>query len=127
MTAAKAWPELIPKTATVTAMANSKLFDAAVKLKVVDCYLQRQEKGDEKHDDKINTQGDCNPDSITGKLNDVFTLKREHNQRLSNPFFDLFYLRDLSSYLHYSIYYQGRRSQHAVVSDGLDVFDHDNL
>jgi hypothetical protein len=37
MTAAKACPELTPKTATATAMASSKLFDAAVKLKVVDC------------------------------------------------------------------------------------------
>src|SRR4030042_6315628 len=37
MTAAKAWPESIPKTATATAMASSKLFDAAVKLNVVDC------------------------------------------------------------------------------------------
>ena len=37
MTAANACPESIPKTATATAIANSKLFDAAVKLKVVDC------------------------------------------------------------------------------------------
>jgi hypothetical protein len=37
ITAAKAWPELIPKTATATAIASSKLFDAAVKLNVVDC------------------------------------------------------------------------------------------
>jgi hypothetical protein len=37
MTAAKATPESIPNTATATAMASSKLFDAAVKLSVVDC------------------------------------------------------------------------------------------
>ena len=37
MTAAKAWPELIPNTATATAIANSKLLEAAVKLKVADC------------------------------------------------------------------------------------------
>ncbi len=36
-TAAKAWPESIPKIATATAIASSKLFEAAVKLKVVDC------------------------------------------------------------------------------------------
>jgi hypothetical protein len=35
MTVAKAWPESIPKTATATAMASSKLFDAAVKLKAL--------------------------------------------------------------------------------------------
>ena len=34
MTAAKAAPELIPKTATATAMASSKLLLAAVKDKV---------------------------------------------------------------------------------------------
>ena len=34
MTAANAWPELRPKTATVTAMASSKLLLAAVKLSV---------------------------------------------------------------------------------------------
>ena len=37
ITAANATPESIPKTATATAMASSKLFDAAVKLRVVDC------------------------------------------------------------------------------------------
>ncbi len=37
ITAAKAWPESMPKTATATAMASSKLLDAAVKLKEVDC------------------------------------------------------------------------------------------
>ncbi|WP_274427969.1 hypothetical protein [Desulfosarcina sp. BuS5] len=39
ITAANATPELIPKTATATAtaMASSKLLDAAVKLRVVDC------------------------------------------------------------------------------------------
>lgn len=36
ITAAKATPESIPKTAMATAMASSKLFDAAVKLRAVD-------------------------------------------------------------------------------------------
>ena len=35
MTAAKAWPELMPKTATATAMASSKLLLAAVNDSVV--------------------------------------------------------------------------------------------
>ena len=34
MTAAKATPESMPKVAIATAMASSKLLDAAVKLKV---------------------------------------------------------------------------------------------
>ena len=34
MTAAKAWPEFRPKTAMATAMASSKLFEAAVKERV---------------------------------------------------------------------------------------------
>ena len=37
ITAAKASPELIPKTAMATAMASSKLLLAAVNDKVVDC------------------------------------------------------------------------------------------
>ena len=37
ITAANACPESRPKTATATAIANSKLLDAAVKLNVVDC------------------------------------------------------------------------------------------
>jgi len=36
MTAAKAWPELMPKTATATAIASSKLLLAAVKDNVAD-------------------------------------------------------------------------------------------
>jgi hypothetical protein len=36
MTAANAWPESMPNTATATAIASSKLFEAAVKLSVVD-------------------------------------------------------------------------------------------
>lgn len=35
ITAANAAPELIPKTEIATAIANSKLFDAAVKARVV--------------------------------------------------------------------------------------------
>jgi len=37
ITAAKAWPESMPNTETATAIASSKLFEAAVKLKVVVC------------------------------------------------------------------------------------------
>jgi len=41
MTAANACPELMPKTATATAMASSKLFDAAVKERVADLSLDK--------------------------------------------------------------------------------------
>ena len=37
ITAAKASPELMPNTAMATAMASSKLFEAAVKLSVTVC------------------------------------------------------------------------------------------
>ncbi len=37
ITAANACPESIPKTATATAIASSKLLEAAVKLREVDC------------------------------------------------------------------------------------------
>lgn len=36
--AAKASPELSPNTPTDTAIASSKIFDAAVKLNVADCW-----------------------------------------------------------------------------------------
>jgi hypothetical protein len=38
ITAAKACPESMPKTATATAMESSKLFEAAMKLKVDECF-----------------------------------------------------------------------------------------
>jgi len=68
MTAAKASPESIPKTATATAMANSKLLDAAVKLREWTVHrwppLHGEVKGDKEHDHKIDTQRYGDPDYI---------------------------------------------------------------
>ena len=42
--------------------------------------LHRQKKRDKEHDHKIDEQWNSHPDHIEGKLNDVFTLERKHDQ-----------------------------------------------
>jgi hypothetical protein len=46
---------------------------------------------------------------------------------LSNPRLDLFYLRYLPHYLHLPLHYQGRDHHHAIIGDGLDVFNLDHF
>ena len=79
MTAANATPELIPKTATATAMANSKLLLAAVNdkrrcLRIVRPDLFSQIERNQEHDHKIDQQRDRDADNINRQLNDIVAL-----------------------------------------------------
>ena len=71
ITAAKAAPELMPKTATATAMASSKLLEAAVKervaaWRVIGAHLRAQKKRDEEHDHEVDEQRHRDADHIEG-------------------------------------------------------------
>ncbi len=85
MTAAKAMPELMPKTATATAMASSKLLEAAVKgerggLSVMGAHFAAHVEGDEEHDDEIDEQRNGDPNHVERNLHDVLALEGEHDE-----------------------------------------------
>ena len=76
ITAANAAPELIPNTATATAMASSKLFEAAVKrerrgLRVIRSELLSHVERDQEHDHEIDQQRHRNPQNIERQPDDV--------------------------------------------------------
>jgi len=79
MTAAKAAPEWIPKTATATAIANSKLLLAAVKesvavFEVVRSELMSHPERNEKHDDEIDQERNGDPQHIERQSDDEITF-----------------------------------------------------
>ena len=84
MTAAKAAPELMLKTATATAMASSKLLLAAVKASVAVfgypapalCPMAKLMK---KHHNEIDQQRNGYTDHIQGNLDDQVSLETEHD------------------------------------------------
>ena len=81
ITDANASPEFIPKTATATAIASSKLLLAAVnEMVAVTGYPAWAFLPKRKHNNKINTQGNGNSDNIKRYFYYVFTLKRKHNK-----------------------------------------------
>ena len=84
ITAANAAPELIPKTETATAIASSKLFDAAVNARVVvfdnllpACPYQR----DQEHDHKVDQQRHSNPQNIQRQADNVRRLLERTSRR----------------------------------------------
>ena len=84
MTAAKAAPELIPNTATATAIANSKLLLAAVKervavLAVVGPDLVAHVETDQEHHHEVDQERDGNPHDIQRDLHDQVALEAEHH------------------------------------------------
>ena len=85
ITAAKACAEPSPNTATATAIASSKLLEAAVNarvgtLTVVRSYPFAHVEADEEHDDEVDQQRKRHPEHIQGELDDDLPLQREHHE-----------------------------------------------
>ena len=84
MTAAKASPELMPNTATATAMASSKLLLAAVKdsvvvLLVIGADRLAHPEADQEHDHKVDQQRDGDAHHIQRDGDDQVALQAEHD------------------------------------------------
>ncbi len=85
MTAAKASPELMPNTATATAIANSKLLLAAVNaivavLRVVGPDLLAHPEAHQEHDDEVDQQRHGDPQHVERNLDDEISFEAEHDQ-----------------------------------------------
>ena len=84
MTAAKAAPELMPKTAIGHGNGQFKVIGGGGKrqgggLFIGGLDLHGHIKGDKEHDDKINGQRDGDTDHIQRQLNDVFPFEGKHD------------------------------------------------
>ena len=85
ITAAKAAPELMPNTATATAIASSKLLLAAVndergRLGVVGPDQPAHPEADQEHHHEVDQQRHGDPQHVQRNLHDQVALEAEHHQ-----------------------------------------------